>query len=167
MKKLQELKNILSVKSKSKKGFTLIELIVVIAIIAILAAVALPRMSGYTETAKASNRLTEATTVYNAAAAYDASAIIPKNSSANYTFSTGDLENSMSNSITITGSDDPTGEGQYAVTVYRKNSTTALPSTTFVNTTTAPSLDNGDVYVVTTWNPAANSNAGGLEYYAW
>jgi prepilin-type N-terminal cleavage/methylation domain-containing protein len=39
-------------KSKSNKGFTLIELIVVIAIIAILALILVPRFAGFTDTAK-------------------------------------------------------------------------------------------------------------------
>lgn len=41
-------------KSKSNKGFTLIELIVVIAIIAILALILVPRFGGFTERAKVS-----------------------------------------------------------------------------------------------------------------
>jgi type IV pilus assembly protein PilA len=42
------------IKNQNKKGFTLIELIVVIVIIGILAAIVIPRLTGFTETAKVS-----------------------------------------------------------------------------------------------------------------
>ncbi len=43
-----------------KKGFTLIELIVVIAILGILAAVLIPRFTGFTEKARATQAMTDA-----------------------------------------------------------------------------------------------------------
>jgi type IV pilus assembly protein PilA len=58
---LNNLKN-----KKKKKGFTLIELIIVIAIIAILAAVALPRLSGFTTSAKKNADIASAKTIANA-----------------------------------------------------------------------------------------------------
>ena len=45
---------------KNKKGFTLVELIIVVAILAILAAFLVPRFSGFTDSARAGNALSDA-----------------------------------------------------------------------------------------------------------
>lgn len=57
-------------RAKNQKGFTLIELIVVIAILGILALIAIPRLSGFTESAKLNSDYSTAATIGHAAAAY-------------------------------------------------------------------------------------------------
>ncbi|MGI6751741.1 MAG: prepilin-type N-terminal cleavage/methylation domain-containing protein [Anaerovoracaceae bacterium] len=53
-------------KMKNRKGFTLVELIVVIVIIGILAAVVIPRLSGFSDSAKERAALAEHRTLISA-----------------------------------------------------------------------------------------------------
>ena len=54
----------------NRKGFTLIELIVVIAILAILALIAIPRLGGFTDSAKLNSDYATAATIGHAAQAF-------------------------------------------------------------------------------------------------
>ena len=57
------------IRSKSKKGFTLVELIVVLVILAILAAMLVPALTGYIDKAKKEKDYQTASVVYAAAQA--------------------------------------------------------------------------------------------------
>lgn len=57
---------------RNKKGFTLIELIVVIAILGILAAIAIPRLSGFQDSAKGRANQSNLKTIQTAVRVYEA-----------------------------------------------------------------------------------------------
>lgn len=67
---LKNEKGMKKMKNAKKKGFTLIELIVVIAILGILAVIMVPRLSGFTGTAKKKADISTAATIGHAAQAY-------------------------------------------------------------------------------------------------
>lgn len=60
-------------KLKNKKGFTLIELIVVIVILGVLAAIAIPKLSGFSDKARWSADVATAKTIATAALTVNAS----------------------------------------------------------------------------------------------
>lgn len=64
-------------KLRSKKGFTLVELIVVVAILAIIATVAIPKVIGFSDDARAARDATNEQLVRNAAALWIAENNLP------------------------------------------------------------------------------------------
>lgn len=60
--------------AKKKKGFTLIELIAVIAILGILAAIIIPKMIGYTDSARLAKEVAECKSILNQVEIYNSTA---------------------------------------------------------------------------------------------
>lgn len=65
-----KLLSVISERSKSKKGFTLVELVVVIAILAVLAAIAIPAVIGIINSANESQRASDAASLDYACKSY-------------------------------------------------------------------------------------------------
>lgn len=103
---------------KKKSGFTLIELVVVMGIIGIFAAITLPSISGYTDQAEHTKAISNAQTVYTAAAAFDATNNVTE-TAGEYSFSQTDLSKLLDSHIEIVAFDSTLEENQAAVKVTR------------------------------------------------
>lgn len=87
---------------KKRKGFTLIELIVVIAILAILAAIAIPRLAGFSDTAKKSACEADAKTIATSISAlYAADNTITTATDAQIKVLAGSYKGSVGNPSTV------------------------------------------------------------------
>lgn len=64
-------------KINKKKGFTLIELIAVIAILGVLAAIVVPKMTGYTDSARLQKEKSNAQSILNQVEVYNSTASTP------------------------------------------------------------------------------------------
>src|SRR6056297_1590772 len=94
------------------KGFTLIELLVVIAVLGILAAIAIPRLTGFTDRARVSNLQSSGQTIRSNVELYIAENSVAPNASI-LTSTTSDYYVNLDDEYTLNNTSD-TGPDDYS-----------------------------------------------------
>jgi len=97
------------------KGFTLIELLVVIAVLGILAAIAIPRLTGFTDRARVSNLQSSGQTIRSNVELYIAENSVAPNASI-LTSTTSDYYVNLDDEYTLNNTSD-TGPDDYSYTL--------------------------------------------------
>ena len=152
---MKEEKKMKKIRSKSKKGFTLVELIVVLVILAILAAMLVPALTGYIRRAREEKEYQTASTVYTAAQAVITD-IYGRGT-------TADQTGTLSNTTATWGDEvyDLAGVDKGAVTAFNFTYDTTGDNAFIIKTGGTVTI-NGSVYTITitdgvpSWSAAAS-----------